>query len=404
MTTDSGKKQSKLRLIFTSLLPVFVLGHFSHHILTSLPGPMMPFIRDDFRLDYTRAGFVFAAFNIAYGVAQLLAGLLANRVSPRILILISTCGVALIGLLVSLSNNYIVMLIFMALLGVAGGGYHPAAAPLVSATLEPNQRGQALGFHTIGGSLSFLLSPLIAASVAVAWGWRSSFIALAVPTMILGIIVYLLLARHAGTGKAHIEAAKRLEGTSTDKGYWRKLIPFMVLSVFTGSILMSFGGFISIFTIDSFGIAEEAGARFFSLFFSAGLWASTLGGHLSDRFGKTRILLLCCFFSGPLIYLLSIVPYGGGISIGALILTLGALMYFIMPTTESYLVQYSPARHRSAILGAYYFLCVETGGLWAPFIGRLFDQYGFDFTFTALGGAILTVTIICFMFLRGRRD
>jgi len=125
MTEDNKYQKSKIRLIFSSLLPLFVLAHFSHHLLTALPAPMLPMIRDDFRLDYTKAGFVFSAFNVAYGVAQLPAGWLADRLGPRVLILIGICGVALAGLLVSFSSSYIVMLIFLGLMGVAGGGYHP---------------------------------------------------------------------------------------------------------------------------------------------------------------------------------------------------------------------------------------------------------------------------------------
>jgi len=404
MTDDNINKKSKIRIIFSSLLPLFVLGHFSHHLLTALPGPMLPFIRDEFRLDYTRAGFVLAAFNIAYGVSQLPAGWLADRLGPRVLMLIGICGVALAGVLVSFSSNYILMLVFLAIMGVAGGGYHPAAAPLVSTTLEPHQRGQALGFHTIGGSFSFFLSPLLAAAIAGAWGWRSSFLVLAIPTMILGIILYILLARHASTSRAQLDITRGQEDEPTNQGNWRNIIALMVLIIFTQSMLWSFATFIPIFMVDNFGVAEEVAAIFLSIFCSAGMWASPLGGHLSDRFGKVRVLLICCLFIGPLIYLLGLVPYGGGVSIGALVLVLGALLYVLMPTTESYLVECSPAKHRSTVLGAYYFLAIETGGIWAPLIGFLFDRLGFNLSFTVLGGAVLVLTGICSVFLRSRRN
>ena len=35
-----------------------MLAHLSHHLVTALPVPLLPFIRDEFALDYTRAGLV----------------------------------------------------------------------------------------------------------------------------------------------------------------------------------------------------------------------------------------------------------------------------------------------------------------------------------------------------------
>ena len=74
------------------------------------------------------------------------------------MIAIGISGVAVAGLLVGLSRTYIMMIVFLVLMGIAGGGYHPAASPLISASVESKKRGLALGFHGSGGSASFFLS------------------------------------------------------------------------------------------------------------------------------------------------------------------------------------------------------------------------------------------------------
>jgi len=125
-------------------------------------------IRNEFALDYTQSGFVFSAFSLAYGFSQIPAGWLTGRVGARPMITISICGVALAGFLVGLSPTYIMLITFMILMGLLGGGYHPSASPVISASVEPSKRGRALGFHLIGGSASFFLSPLIAAAIATA--------------------------------------------------------------------------------------------------------------------------------------------------------------------------------------------------------------------------------------------
>jgi MFS family permease len=158
------------------LLPLFVVAHFVHHLLPALIVPLLPFIRDNFSLDYTRSAMVVSAFTLSYGLSQIPAGWLADRIDRRMLIGIGICGVGLAGVLVGLSQTYTMLIVFLVLMGILGGGYHPSATPMVSALVESNKRGRTLGIHEIGGGTSFFVVPLIAA----AWGWRDSFIGLAI--------------------------------------------------------------------------------------------------------------------------------------------------------------------------------------------------------------------------------
>ncbi|MDA8126009.1 MAG: MFS transporter, partial [Deltaproteobacteria bacterium] len=72
-----------LRAIFGGMIPLFIVGHFSHHVLTSITVPLIPFIRSAFDLDYTQSGLVISAFTLACGIGQLPAGWLADRIEPR---------------------------------------------------------------------------------------------------------------------------------------------------------------------------------------------------------------------------------------------------------------------------------------------------------------------------------
>ena len=384
------------------MLPLFVLAHFGHHLLTALPTPLLPLIRDDFELDYTQSGLVISAFTLAYGIGQLPAGWLADRIGPRILVTIGICGVALAGLLVGLSQTYVMMLVFLVLMGVVGGGYHPSAAPLISASVKPENRGRALGFHLIGGSGSFFLVPLIAAAIASVWGWRGSFIALAVPTAVFGIIFYILLGRWARTRQTGPMVIESRDETPAASGRLRRLVAFMILSIFTQAVAFSIIAFIPLFMVDHFGVGEETAAVFLAILYSAGLWASPLGGYLSDRLGRIPVVLTTCFVAGPLIYLLNLAPYGLGI--GALLLVIGMVMYVRMPVSEAYIVGQTSERHRSMIFGIYYFSNMEAGGLLAPLLGSLIDRFGFYSSFTGISIILVAVTLICSVFLWSSRD
>ncbi|MBA7617060.1 Multidrug resistance protein MdtG [subsurface metagenome] len=331
--------------------------------------------------------------------------LLADRIGARVLITIGICGVAVTGLLVGLSQTYIMVLVFLALMGIVGGGYHPAAAPMISASVEPEKQGLALGIHLMGGSASFFLAPLVAAAIAVVWGWRGSFIGLAIPTMVLGIIFYILLGRRADRREVQqVTTDQPPEEMPSSPDRWRQLVAFMVLTVFTQAVTFSTIAFIPLFMVDHFGVTEGTAAIFLAIIYSAGLWASPLGGYISDRLGRIPVVLTTCFISGPALYLLNQVPYGPyGVGIGALLLLTGMIMYVRMPVSEAYIIGRTAEHHRSTMLGIYYFSNMEIGAVFAPLMGSFIDQFGFSTSFTIAGTSIFVVTLACSIFLRGSR-
>lgn len=384
------------------LLPCFVAAHFVHHLLTALPIPLLPLIRADYSLDYTLSGWVVSAFNLAYGIGQLPAGWLADRIGPRIIITIGICGVALAGLFVGLSQSFWMLLFFLALMGFLGGGYHPASPPLIAASVEPQNRGRALGLHVIGGGASYFLAPLIGTAIAAYGGWRGSFIWLAVPTVAFGLFFYLILRRHGDARGEGTEIPSSSRPDAYVESSTRNLAIFIFLSTFTGAVIFAVISFVPLFLVDHFGFAKERAGAFFALIYSAGLWVSPIGGYFSDRWGRVPLILGICFLAGPVIYALQLAPGQWGILI--LLLLLGIIIYVRMPVSESYIIRHTSPRNRSTILGLYYFGSMEGGGVLTPIAGYLIDHYGFGVTFTIAGAFLLGVTLICAFLLRGSRD
>ncbi len=378
------------------------MAHFSHHLLAALLQPLLPFIRDEFTLDYTQAAWVLSAFTLAYGISQLPAGWLADRIGPRGLITVGISGVALFGLLVGLSPTYVMMVVSLILLGTASGSYHPAAAPLVSASVEAKNRGRTLGLHQIGGTASYFLGPLIAVGIAAALGWRGSFIALSVPIFLFGIAFYLILGRRGYSRKTEHETPSSDTETPITPGNLRRLVPFIILGIVSQVFIFSTISFIPLFAVDNFGVGEGTGAVLLAVAHSAGLWASPLGGYLSDRLGKVSVMLTVSLIAGPLIYLLGQVTFGW--SIWVVVFAIGMSRYLSMPVLEAYVISHTPPRNRSTILGIYYFASRGGPGIIMPAIGYLIDRFGFGTSFTIVGATLTAVTLVCSLFLWGSRD
>jgi len=360
---------------------------------------MLPFIQKEFNLNYTRASFVTSAFAISSGTGQLPAGFLADRIGPRILITVGIVGVAVAGVLVGISQNYMMLIVFMAVMGIMAGGYHPAATPLISASVEPQKRGRALGFHLIGGNASFFLAPLIAAAIAGTWGWRGSYLGLAIPTAIFGVIFFILLKRQSAVIQA--EAARRgeVEEPPPPPGNIRRLVAFLALSVLGGGAGMSIMTFLSLFAVNELGASEQLAASLLSIVFSAGLWASPVGGYISDRIGRVPIIITTSLISGVLVYALPFTTLG--ISFYAVLFFMGINNAFRMPASEVFIMNQAPTRRRSTIYGVYYFTMQYTGAVFAPIMGLLIDTKGFQFCFTIASVTVVVVTLACSAFLRG---
>lgn len=412
--TESRTHNPEQRSFLLGILPFYIVAHFAHHLLTSLPLPLLPFIRNEFALNYTQSTLVTSSFTLSYGFGQLPSGWLADRIGTRILILIGIVGVAIAGILVGFSSTYIMMLVFLSLMGFAGGGYHPAATPLISTSVGPEKRGRALGLHAMGGTGSYFLAPLIAAAIAANWGWRASFISLAFPTILFGFIFFvflrrqIMMAKESGSGVAPTVREEALPRP----GYWKRLIVFMALTVIGGGVGFSAWGVVPLFMVDYFNVSEQTAASLMSIVFSAGLWASPLGGHLSDRIGRVPIIIITSIFGGFCLYLLNVVPYGlnigglyiDGLGIGLLLFFMGTVSFLRMPVAESYIMGQVPVRHRSTVFGIYYFAIQQSGGVFAPILGSFLDRYGFYATFTAAATVVFIMSGIAAFFLWGSDD
>ena len=396
-------KKISFRSFLWGLLPLFVLAHFAHHLLPGMLTPLLPFIRDDLALDYTQAGWIISAFTIAYGVSQLPAGWLADHIGPRIVLTIGISGVALAGILVGISPTYFMVMAFLVLLGLLGGGYHPSSAPLVSAAVEPKNQGSALGIHQIGGSAGFFLTPLITAAIASALGWRGSFIAVAIPIFIIGVVVYVLLGRFGYVKKTQQRVSTTPVGVSPIAGgSSRRLTAVIILGIAVQTFVWSVISFIPLFIVDRFNVSKEAAAAFLTIVYAGGLWAGPLGGYLSDRFGRVPVVAGVSVIAGIVIYLLNVAPFGWVMSL--VLIVVGTSYFLSLPVFESYIIKHTSEHNRSTVLGVYYTGSRGGPGAMAPALGYLADHFGFYTGFTLTGAAMFATAIVCSVLLWGSRD
>lgn len=402
ITANSDSKRANLKTFFSGLVPLFILAHFMHHIPGFLIQPLLPAIRDSFHLDYFQISWLTSSYTFAYGISNLPAGWLGGRIAPRLLITVGIVGVAFCGLIAGISPNYLIMIIAMLFMGILGGGYHPSASPLISDATPPEKRGQALGFHQIGGTAANIAVPLFAAALATFLTWRNFYILMTVPIIIYGVYLHILMKkRHLGDTPEEAQT----EGfviRINQRGYLRRMIAFVTLGVVVQVFVFSALNFVPLLVVDKFNGPQWAAAAILSLGHVAGLVAGPLGGQMSDRVGSIRVMLIVSLAAGPLVYLLSLGTHWWLLPL--ILLGMGTCMYVAMPVTESYVISNSSTHNRSTIIGIYYFASRGGPSILLPIIGNLINRFSFSVAFTTVGVALFAIALICSLMLWGTKD
>ncbi len=394
------KTHSKFSRLFPGWLLLFTLGHFSHHLLTALPIPLMPFIRDNFSLDYARSGLLLSVFSITYGLSQLPSGWLADRMGTRILMAIGTCGVGLAGVLIGFTSGYAMLLVLLGLMGILGGGYHPSTPPIVSTTLPAENRGRAIGVHAIGGSAAYFIAPLIASATAAVWGWRSSFLVLAAPTLAFGVLLYFLMAGRKPKQETASDAAE-CSFIPRKTGNRHDLVAFMALSSITTIVVIAVMSFIPLFLVDHFGMSPASAALVIAIVYFTGIFANPVSGFLSDRLGRIPLLLTASLALLPVLFFMNSVPQGWGVNL--LLVSIGIIIAMTQTSSESHIVGNVAEKNCSSVLGIYYFTNMAGAGILIPLLGALIDARGLRFSLTIIAIVLMAAVLAYCLWLLARR-
>lgn len=383
------------------ILPVFVLAHFSHHVVTGALVPLLPHMRDELGLDYLGSGMLVSAFTLTYGIVQVPLAILSDRISRRKLIAFGLFGTGLASTLMVFANAYWQVVALLVAIGAFGSTYHAPASAFLSQTFDKENRGRSLGLHTVGGSGSLLVTPLLAVFLAYTFGsWRIAYLILGIVPILVGLVV-LTATRKQDAANIKDSVASRSERVAVLE--IARLIGALVFIAMVATLLSSaVSSFMPLYLVDKHGIDNNVAGIIAGLVAGGGVIGAPLGGALSDRFGRAPVIMVTLVLAGPLLYVLTLLPFG--VPLLVMITVYGVVMSARMPVMESVIADVVPAAQRGSALGVYFFLSQETAGVATPAVGYVMDLYGADPAFVLLAGiGALTGVLALFVIRRPAR-
>jgi MFS family permease len=155
-------------------------------------------VLEPIRLDLhlTDAGVAFltgvplALFYVSFGIPM---SWLADRSNRRNILSISLIVWSGFTALCGLSRNYWQLLAGRIGVGVGEAGGTPPSNSIIADYFTADKRPMALGVFALGAPIGAWLGANLAGAVANAYGWRAAFLALGIPGVIMGTLVYLTI-------------------------------------------------------------------------------------------------------------------------------------------------------------------------------------------------------------------
>ena len=265
----------------------WALDAFDFFLLTFVIAPMA----HDFGTSIAKLSYAITLTLAMRPVGAFIFGLLGDRFGRRIPLMIDIVFYSVMELLTAFAPNYATLLVFRALYGIGMGGEWGLGASLAMESLPTESRGLFSGILQQGYMVGYLFAALVYGIVFPFFGWRGLFVVGALPAL----LVFFIRARVPESPvwlrqKSTTSFWSDLAGVL--KQHW--LLFLYVILLMTAFNAMSHGtqdqyqtflgeqrGF-SVGQRSTIGIIYAVGA----------ICGGVLFGHLSQRFGRRRAIIV----------------------------------------------------------------------------------------------------------------
>ena len=360
-------------------------------------------------------GALMAVFLWVYAVLSPFAGMVADKMSRKWLIVGSLVVWSAVTFIMGYASTFRQLYVLRALMGISEALYIPSALSLIADWHEGKSRSLAVGVHMTGLYVGQAVGGF-GAFLAAALSWRMTFHWFGLVGVLYGLILILLLRENPSRERVKEPGdGPKIKGESIFKGlgvvlgtwaFWVILIYFAVPSL-PGWATKNW---LPTLFRDNLGISPERAGIISTLTIASASFAGViLGGRLSDSWVKKN--LRGRVYTGAI---------GLGLTIPALILLglghsmaplIGAGLLFGIgygmfdANNMPILCQFISSRYRATAYGIMNMTGVAMGAIVTTLLGRWKDGgVSLGVSFATLGLIVIVALILQLVFLRPKTD
>ena len=268
-----------------------------------------PILQTSMSLSNTEIGMIGFALNITASLMQPAVGAYTDRrpLPYSLPVGMASTMAGMIGL--AFAPKLMWIIVSLMFVGVGSAIFHPESSRVVNRAAG-ERRGLSQSIFQVGGNAGQALAPVLTVLIFVPFGQFG-----AIAFSAVAVIAIIGLVRVARWYKK-----ARFERKSTQKNVrfhplqphiTRKLyvaLAIIVLFVFARSFYYtSIASFYPLYLLDTYDISISQVQLYSFLFLGAGALSTFLGGPISDRIGRKRVIVFSMIGASPLAFLLPMV-------------------------------------------------------------------------------------------------
>ncbi|WP_204498192.1 MFS transporter [Aquibacillus albus] len=271
-------------------------GFLMFGISENIKGPALPAIQADFQVSEAKLGILLALNALGFLIACSFTSTLINKIGLKLTSVIMFGSMAISGLFIYLSSNYVILSASYFFLNI-GNGMLEISLAIIAARIFTKNTGTMLNLSHFFYGLGSTVAPIFAASM-MGWyvmnaelGWRGMYLVMLSFSLIP--IIPVLISRLPN------ETAEKEDRISL-KGLYRDPIAWLIVVALTFGIIAELGmaSWLVNYLVKVYGWTLDDGSELLSLFFLLFMFARLLLGPITDKFGYTKSIIIFSAFSG----------------------------------------------------------------------------------------------------------
>ena len=374
-------------------------GHAFTHWYTATFYLLLPLIGKELGLSYTEIGVIMTTQHIVGAISNLPGGMMVDMVGKKgYLMATSLFWVGFPYALMSLTHSYWPLLVCVTLVGIGNNLWHPAAITTL-AYRYPDRKGLVLSFHGMGGNVADGLAPLVVGALLTWFTWRTVVVVNVVPGLVMAVLILVMLGAFTmGSSHDHVNAAGKSRGVRNYMKDFASLLrnrALMLVSIGSSFRTMTQTGlltFLPVYLAYELDYSPFLVGVCMSAMQVAGFAASPIGGHLSDKWGRKRIVMSSMVLTCVMIVFMALA--GKSVLFVVFIALVGFFLYAMRPVLQAWAVEATPRDLAGSGVGLQFGI-QHLGASIAPTVfGMIADASDIYTAFYFLAGTILFANLL----------
>ncbi len=330
-----------------------------------------------FHVSIAEEAYVFSLFFIGYIIVQIPSGIISDRISGGLVIVIALFGLSIATFLSGHATNISEEYVASVLMGLTAGWIYPASINVMHAYYSDNVN-LYIGYYSIAWPLAIVMAGILLPFVVKTYGWAWGYYLSSISTAVLAVLSIPLRKFKAKSRKINFSLF-------TDRNV----------------ILISIGGFIFFLSywsltlyaykyFISIGINDYIAGIIYSSMAIAGLVSTVLSGYIMNRIGSKRSAVISLIAYGLL--MLPFAFFRNALLFMFVALFMGFFRFIVTPANSSLIT--SIGRENSGSASGIANLVWQTSGIVGPvFASAVIYNVGFKYLWLVLLITILASSV-----------